>query len=142
MNHRFVRAAQKCRDERGSGGGFSLIVLLFVITLFLVFGLVVDGGVKASAIDRANRIAMEGARAGAQSLTAGQSGVPVEAVVQQYLAAEGVGGSATITGDRVDVEVRFTEPTKVLGVIGYNSISVTGNGFALAIYDTGPGATP
>ncbi len=126
------------RSDEGSGGGLSLVILLIAVVVFIVFGLVVDGGVRASAIDRANRVAMEAARAGAQAITEpGTGGASVDQVVQQYLATEGVSGSSAVTGDRVDVTVNFSEPTKVLGIIGLTKLPVHGSGFAYAIYDAG-----
>ena len=126
------------RDEDGSAGGFALITLVAMIGLLLVLGLVVDGGAKAAAADRANRVAMEAARAGAQVLTGPGSG-SVDQAVQAYLAVEGVTGTTTVTGNRVDVVVRFTRPTKILSIIGYRDFTATGAGFAYATY-AGAGA--
>lgn len=121
----------RIRDDSGSAGGFALIALVAAIGLMVVFGLVVDGGTKAGALDRANRIAMEAAAAGAQVLTRQGS---VDATVQSYLAAEGVTGTVSIDGDRVNVSVNLSEPTKVLSMIGITQINVNGTGFAYAIY--------
>jgi len=104
------------------------------MVLLLVRGVIVDGGARAAAADRANRVAMEAARAGAQSLARADQGVPVDQVVQQYLATENVTGTSAVDGDRVDVTVQLTAPTKVLGLIGHPNIQVTGSGFAYAIY--------
>ena len=128
------------RDDRGSAGGFALIGLVAVAALLLVLGLIVDGGTKAAASDRANRIAMEAARAGAQVLTGAGAG-SVDETVQSYLAVEGVSGTAVVDGDRVDVSVELVEPTKVLSMIGWTEIRVSGEGFAYATYsgaDGGP----
>lgn len=122
------------RDEDGSAGGFALIALLGCICLLIVLGLVVDGGAKASSADRANRIAMEAARAGAQVLTVGSGSV--DQAVQAYLAVEGVTGTSTVAGDRVDVTVHFSAPTKILSMIGINEIGTKGEGFAYAVYGT------
>lgn len=127
-----MRWRRLVREEDGSAGGFALIALVAVVGLMLVLGLVVDGGAKAAAADRANRVAMEAARAGAQVLTAGSGSV--DDAVQAYLAVEGVSGSDTVTGNRVDVTVRFTQPTKVLSMIGVGSFTMTGAGFAFANY--------
>lgn len=123
--------SNKFRADDGSAGGFALIALVASIGLLLVFGLVVDGGTKAGALDRANRIAMEAAAAGAQVLTRQGS---VDDTIQNYLAAEGVTGAVSVDGDRVNVSVNVSEPTKVLSMVGYTRINVTGTGFAYAIY--------
>ena len=109
----------RSRDgEDGSGGGMSLVLLLCAMALLVVLGLVVDGGTKAQSLDRANRIAMEAAGA----------------AVQNYLAAEGVSGDTHVQDNRVDVTVSLSEPTKMLSMVGIDEITVTGDGYATAIY--------
>ena len=128
----------RSRDgEDGSGGGMSLVLLLCAVALLVVLGLVVDGGTKAQALDRANRIAMEAAAAGAQAVTTGGGDVnaaAADAAVQNYLAAEGVTGQAQIQANRVDVAVTLTTPTKMLSMVGIDEITVTGDGYANVIY--------
>jgi len=128
----------RSRDgEDGSGGGMSLVLLLCAVALLVVLGLVVDGGTKAQALDRANRIAMEAAAAGAQAVTTGGGDVnaaAADAAVQNYLAAEGVTGDAQIQANRVDVAVTLTTPTKMLSMVGIDEITVTGDGYANVIY--------
>ena len=128
----------RSRDgEDGSGGGMSLVLLLCAVALLVVLGLVVDGGTKAQALDRANRIAMEAAAAGAQAVTTGGGDVnaaAADAAVQDYLAAEGVTGQAQIQANRVDVAVTLTTPTKMLSMVGIDEITVTGDGYANVIY--------
>ena len=128
----------RSRDgEDGSGGGMSLVLLLCAVALLVVLGLVVDGGTKAQALDRANRIAMEAAAAGAQAVTTGggdANAAAADAAVQNYLAAEGVTGEAQIQANRVDVAVTLTTPTKMLSMVGIDEITVTGDGYANVIY--------
>jgi hypothetical protein len=128
----------RSRDgEDGSGGGMSLVLLLCAVALLVVLGLVVDGGAKAQALDRANRIAMEAAAAGAQAFTTGGGEVnaaAADAAVQNYLAAEGVSGEAQIQANRVDVNVTLTKPTKMLSMVGIDEITVTGDGYANVIF--------
>ena len=128
----------RSRDgEDGSGGGMSLVLLLCAVALLVVLGLVVDGGTKAQALDRANRIAMEAAAAGAQAVTTGGGDVnaaAADAAVQDYLAAEGVTGEAQVQANRVDVAVSLTTPTKMLSMVGIDEITVTGDGYANVIY--------
>lgn len=128
----------RSRDgEDGSGGGMSLVLLFGAVALLIVLGLVVDGGAKAQALDRANRIAMEAAAAGAQAVTTGGGDInaaAADAAVQNYLDAEGVNGTAQIQATRVDVTVSLTQPTKMLSMVGIDEITVTGDGYANVIY--------
>lgn len=128
------------RQEDGEGGGISLMVLIMVPALVIAFGLVIDGGTKATALDRANRVAMEAARAGAQAVSgsAGNwSATAARQAAQDYLAAEDLTGSVTFSGDRVQVEVSWAEPTKVLSIIGVDDLAVQGEGFADVFYRVG-----
>ncbi len=139
MNTTLTGLRRWLRGEDGQGGGMSLMVLTMIPALLIVFGLVVDGGAKAAALDRANRIAMEAARTGAQSISGPGdiSAAAANSAAQAYLAAEDVTGTVTVTGDRVDVHVSFAEPTKVLSLIGIDEWSVEGDGFAQVIYRIG-----
>ena len=125
--------------ENGQGGGASLMILTLLPALLIVFGLVVDGGAKAAALDRANRIAMEAARTGAQSVSGpgDVSAAAANSAAQAYLATEGVSGTVAVNGDRVDVHVSFSEPTKVLSIVGIDEWAVEGDGFAQVIYRIG-----
>ncbi len=126
--------------ESGSGGGISLLLLAGGFALLLVVGLVVDGGAKAQALDRAGQIASEAARAGAQTIT-DQGGRVNEraasAAVQSYLAAAHVSGSSHLEGNRVVVNVSITEPTIFVSMVGIDTITVTGTGYADVIYSSG-----
>ena len=139
MNTTLTGLRRWLRGEDGQGGGMSLMVLTMIPALLIVFGLVVDGGAKAAALDRANRIAMEAARTGAQSISGPGdiSAAAANSAAQAYLAAEDVTGTVTVTGDRVDVHISFAEPTKVLSLIGIDEWSVEGDGFAQVIYRIG-----
>jgi len=139
VNSTLIRLRRWLRGEDGQGGGVSLMVLTMIPALLIVFGLVIDGGAKAAALDRANRIAMEAARTGAQSISGPGdiSAAAANSAAQSYLATEGVAGTVTVTGDRVDVHVSFVEPTKVLSIVGIDEWAVEGDGFAQVIYRIG-----
>jgi len=59
--------------EAGSGGGISLVMLIGAIGLLMVLGLVMDGSARARALDRADQLASEAARAGLQAATPDES---------------------------------------------------------------------
>ena len=124
-------------SESGSGGGISLVFLIFALALLAVFGLVVDGGTKARALDQANQIAYEAARAGLQAMTpvsAQIDAVAVDAAAETYLTAHGATGTASVSGQQVSVDVTLTAPTKVLMIIGIDHWTVTGHGTAFLAY--------
>ena len=123
--------------ENGSGGGISLVMLIGAIGLLMVLGLVMDGSAKAHALDRANRLASEAARAGLQAVNPAGDRVDAAAVrnaVNQYLNAEGASGTAEVADRQVIVHVSITEPTKMLSMIGIDSMTVTGDGTANLVY--------
>lgn len=123
--------------EAGSAGGISLVMLIGAIGLLMVLGLVMDGSAKAHTLDRANRLASEAARAGLQAVNPAGDRVDTAAVqhaVDQYLHAEGVSGTAEVADRQVIVHVSITEPTKMLSIIGINSMTVTGDGTANLVY--------
>lgn len=136
LRHRLRRLVGRGR-ERGSGGGAALMLLILAMGMFMVLGLVIDGGSRAQALDRADRIAGEAARAGLQAAVVVNGTVDagsVDGAVQQYLAVEGVSGTSTVEGTNLHVHVTITEPTKVLGIIGIESMTITGDGSADLIY--------
>lgn len=120
--------------ETGSGGGMALVLLVGVLALLMIFGLVLDGGLKVQALDRADRIASEAARSGLQAATITSGGTAdygaVTAAVAEVLDANHVTGRSWVAGDTVHVEVTVTTPTKVLGLVGITSLTITGHGSA------------
>ena len=123
--------------ESGEGGGIAFLMLGTAVALLMVLGLVLDGSAKAHALDRANQLAYEGARAGLQTVNPSASrvdAVAVDTAVENYLAAQGVSGTAAIADQQVIVEVTITEPTKMLSMVGIDSMTVTGHGTANLVY--------
>ena len=123
--------------ESGEGGGIAFLMLGAAVALLMVLGLVLDGSAKAHALDRANQLAYEAARAGLQTVNPSASrvdAVAVDTAVEYYLAAHGVSGTAAIADQQVIVEVTITEPTKMLSMVGVDSMTVTGHGTANLVY--------
>lgn len=128
--------SRKLADDRGA---ITVFVVVIAASLLLGFGLVVDGGVKLAAVERADSIAEQAARAGAQAIDAstlratGQARIdPVAAAnaARSYLASIGVQGQVVVDPSAVIVDVTIRRSTKVLGLIGINS--VVGHGHAQA----------
>lgn len=124
----------------GELGFVAPTVVALLMSLFLVAGLVYDGGLALAAHREAYAEASAAARAGAQAMSgATLAGGPVEAdqdeaaaAAQRYLAAEGHSGSVTVHDDLVEVSVSFHYRTVILGAAGMNEIAVTGRGRARA----------
>ena len=125
--------------HRGDEGRVTLLMVVFSLAIFAVIGLAADGGAKIRAIQRANNIAAEAARAGGQALdptlavAGGDKVVDPDAAVtaaQSYLNAAGVPGTVSVSGDRTQVHVTVTivVPTAILSLFGVNQMTVTGTG--------------
>lgn len=125
-------------DERGS---VTLFVVIAVLALFLMTGLVVDGGAKLRAAQRASAVAEEAARAGGQAVSApsairGQRLAVdprrAEAAAQSYLADSGATGTVHIVnaGDTLVVNVTTQHQPVFLGAIGISSMTVRGQASA------------
>jgi hypothetical protein len=139
--------------ERGT---LSLMLIIVFPALVALAGIVIDGGAKLTAAENANSLAQEAARAGAGIInrqvaySTGNFVVDAnqaEAAAQEYLATAaiatpGISGTAEPGPDPNTIEVTVTilQPTKVLSIIGINSMTVTGQAIAnLQTGVTGPG---
>jgi hypothetical protein len=119
----------------------TIFFAISVVGLLALVGLVADGGAKVRAIQRADTLAAEAARAGGQAvdLPAVIAGRPptvdperARSAAAAYLAANGASGTVAISdaGRRVSVEVTTSSPTILLGLIGINSFTVHGHSSA------------
>ena len=125
---------------RSEAGFVAATTVALLMSLFLVAGLVYDGGLALAAHRRAFNEAAAAARAGAQAMRGSTiAGGPVNAdpsaaaaTAHNYLAAVGHSGWVTVSGDLVEVSVSFPYQTVILGAAGVNDITVTGIGRARA----------
>lgn len=125
----------RTRNERGS---LSIYLLLFTVVLVGIIGFVVDSSGKYQADASAQQIADNAARAAANSISgdavytgslsinAGQA----ETTARSYLAAAGVGGNVTVTGQVVHVTVTSNYRTKFVSLFGFNSLPTHGDASA------------
>lgn len=136
------RARQGAFDDRG---GVTVFVAVCVIALIGIIGVAVDGGSRMRALERADFIAAEAARAGGQAIDPAQA-ITGEAIVvdpqdavaaaRAYLASAGATGTVTVSGDGTTLTVNITDTydTTFLSVAGINSLAVTGHGEATLLY--------
>jgi len=123
---------------RGDRGSVSLFTVVVALGLLVAIGLVVDGGGKIRALQRANAAAGEAARQGGQAISAGPAiegqaaGVDpllARAAAQSYLGSAGVDGTVTVVGGGTELEVTTTttyEPV-FLSLIGVGPMTTTGH---------------
>lgn len=137
---------------RGEGerGSVTLMLLVLFIALIALAGIVIDGGAKLDQAENANAIAQEAARACAgnvdQANAYANGSFTVDqaqaiAAAQQYLASAGYRGTVTApTPGTIQVTVTVTAPTRVLSIIGIDSMTSTGSATASLVTGvTGPG---
>ncbi|WP_434025834.1 TadE/TadG family type IV pilus assembly protein [Streptomyces graminofaciens] len=129
-------------DDRG---GVTVFVAVCVMALIGIIGVAVDGGSKMRAVERADYIAGEAARAGGQAIDPAEaiSGNAIvvdpqnaQAAAQAYLRSVGATGTVSVSGDgkTLTVNITSTYDTKFLSVVGIGSLSVTGQGKATLLH--------
>lgn len=131
--------AGRVTPESGSSDQGSVTVFLAIVSvgLLVLAGLVVDGGAKVRAAQRADRVAAQAARTGGQAIDvtqvlAGRT-IAVDrrsavAAATSYLQAAGVEGSVRLVdgGTGLVVATTSTARTVFLGLIGVHTLTVRG----------------
>lgn len=122
------------RDERGQA--LSSLLAVVVMALFLVTGLVVDGGAKVAAARAAESAAAHAARAGVDAGAVSRASgaaldlAAVRSGAQAVLADRGVQGSVAIEAGVVRVSTRTSARTVFLSILGINELAATGEATA------------
>ncbi|WP_369275992.1 pilus assembly protein TadG-related protein [Streptomyces sp. R11] len=137
------RLADQARfDDRG---GITVFVAVCVVALIGIIGVAVDGGSKMRAVERADFIAGEAARAGGQAIDPAKA-ISGEAIVvdpqdavaaaRSYLSSVDATGTVSVSGDGKTLTVTVTDAydTKFLSVVGIGSLTVIGHGEATLLY--------
>jgi Flp pilus assembly protein TadG len=130
---------------RRDDGGIAVYTAIVSIVLLGIIGLVLDGGGKMRATERADSLAMEAARSAGQALdpAAAITGTDyrvdpqaAQAAAYAYLHQAGVSGTVSISADRTTITVTVSETysTKFLPVVGIGSMPVTGHGTAKLLH--------
>ena len=128
------------RDE----GRIALLVIGLALALLTMIGLSVDGGGKIRALQRADHLAAEAARAAGQAIDAPQAIIGGDKVVdpaaaaaaaRSYLAAAGATGTVSVADDRqhITVTVTIVNRTVFLGLIGVDTLSSTRQASAVLV---------
>ena len=129
----------RCADESSDDGSVTAFVALMLVALFVLVGLVIDGGTAVTAhqaaVDEAEQAARAGA--GALSIDALRSGSvrldPQGAVAaaENFTVEAGHPGTATVSAGAVTVSVRYRVTTSILGIVGIHSLAVSATATAV-----------
>lgn len=124
----YIRAVRRRIAGVGDRGSLSLFFVIVAVALFLIVGLVVDGGGKLNALEHARDVAAEAARSGAEAVQAdaairGQGAAidPLQAqqAAQAYLSAAGVQGTVkVISGTQLEVDTTTSYTPVFLSMVG------------------------
>lgn len=151
-----MRGTQPPAGRRAGGadhGAAAVLILLLTPALFAMAGLVLDGGTALAARQRTADLAEQAARAGADALdlsalratgtqtldpAAAQAAAcryvalvePADICTATVTALAGVGGPVV---QQVQVTVRASSPTVLLGLIGVNRFHAAGRATAQAV---------
>ena len=128
------------RDE----GRIALLVIVLTVAVLAMIGLSVDGGGKVRALERADNLASEAARAAGQAILAPQAieggdkvvdPAAAVAAAQDYLSAAGVTGVVTVSPDRkhITVSVTIVYSTVFLGLVGIDTLTATRQATAVLV---------
>lgn len=118
------------RDERGVS--LTVFVTIVSLALFIMAGLVLDGGQQAAAVRRAHAAAAGAARAatdaGTTNRVSGRSGeAAATSAARSYLSRLGVPGAVSVDrGGAVLVETELSVETVFLSLIGIDRLQATG----------------
>jgi len=131
---------------RRDDGALTPMVISFALAVYLMIGLSVDGAGKMRAIERANDIAAEAARAGGQAVDIPQA-IPgntirlqqdrARAAALAYLDDAGVTGTATVV-DATHIQVSVTVPYQPIFLLFLATFQARGTATAVLLV----GATP
>jgi Flp pilus assembly protein TadG len=132
------------RQRRGADadrGSLTLMLAVLFVALLALAGVVIDGGAKLTAAENAAAVAQEAARGGAGPVKEETEDQAI-AAANDYLSSAGYAGTAAQGpgNDEIQVTVKVSEPTKVLSIIGIDTITATGRATANLVSGvTGPG---
>ncbi|HTT87033.1 MAG TPA: pilus assembly protein TadG-related protein [Acidimicrobiales bacterium] len=127
---------------REDSGSLTAFLAVLCLALFVLIGLVVDGGRAVAERSMVAAQAQQAARVGAgqvsvDALRTGEFEIDASAAVTKadsYLTSVGLRGAVSVVGDTVSVRVVTSEPTVVLGIIGIDRIGITVIGSAVTLH--------
>jgi Flp pilus assembly protein TadG len=123
-------------------------MVLMLVAVFVLMGLVVDGGTALSAQQAASDEAEQAARtgAGALSVNALRNGVvqlnqqKAVALAESFTIAAGHPGTATASSGTVTVRVQYRIHTEILGIVGISTLPVSASASAVDVQGVSVGS--
>lgn len=152
MTSALVRRCRRLR-EAGERGTVMFWMIPLMLGLIAMAGLIVDGGNAIAARERAEDVAQQAARAGADALSpvslrdSGPNDISADpgaarAAAQRVLDTAGISNpSVTVDGDSVTVSVTVHEHAQILSAFGLNDISGSATSTATALHGGATGGT-
>lgn len=130
--------AHRLRKQETDRGSASPWFLMIVMAAFLFVGVSVDTGGKLQAANRAEAVAGEAARAGANALDYSPSKIGdihlgfarAQNAAEKYISVAGYQGEVTVTGREVTVTTTGTYKPVFLTAIGIKALPVDGHATA------------
>lgn len=126
--------ASRCADDRGYLGPSMAI---FMFALLIIAGFAVDMGGQMRTMQKADDVAREAGRQGAQAVDislamAGNADVvdpaAAQAAAQAYLDSTGISGTVSVTGgNTLDITTSTSYDPIILGIIGVKQLSAKGH---------------
>lgn len=153
MRVRAVRSRWQRLREDCERGAVMFWVIPIMVGLIAMAGLIVDGGNAIAARERAEDVAQQAARAGADALSpvalhdANPGDLTADptaarAAAQRVLDAAGITHpNVVISGDSVTVSVTVHEKTQVLSAFGLDDVSGSASSTATALHGGTTGGT-
>jgi Putative Flp pilus-assembly TadE/G-like len=129
-------------------GSITAFAVLMLVAVFVLMGLVVDGGSELSARQAASDEAEQAARAGAGELSVNglRSGLvqldQQEAVetAEKFTIVAGHPGTATVSSGTVRVSIQYRIHTEILGIVGLDTLPVSASASAIDVHGVGAGS--
>ncbi len=127
-------------------GSLTVFVAVISLALFIMVGLVVDGGSALAADRSAYSAAEQAARAGAGQISVSQlrsKGVVVlndsraVSAALSYATAAGFPATAYVSGNTVIVHISYYKPTAIISLIGIDSLHITATASAQNVEGSG-----
>lgn len=133
-----MSGAHRLRKQEQDRGSATPWFLMIVMAAFLFVGVSVDTGGKLQAANRAEAVAGEAARAGANALDYSPSKIGdihlgfarAQNAAEKYISVAGYQGEVTVTGREVTVTTTGTYKPVFLTAIGIRSLPVDGHATA------------